>query len=135
MVKLAQETVVVKDPRFIWTMPLWLAAGAPIEHVSITYRAMDDMVASRHAAGHSSFDADELRNSLTYGMGVITAAVMEHEVSHSFIRFPDFLHDTEMLYAGLRFPEPVTLEQFAQVANRVFDPDQVHDWSVEETAS
>jgi hypothetical protein len=135
MVKLARETVVVKDPRFMWTLPLWLAAGAEIEHVTITFRAMEDMVASRHAAGHSNFTATELRNSLTYGVGVITAAVKEHDVSHSYIRFPDFVHDTDMLYAGLRFPEPVSPEHFRETAKRVFDPDQVHDYSAEETAS
>jgi hypothetical protein len=128
MVRLAKETPFVKDPRFIFTLPLWVAAGADIEHVTITVRKMDDMVSSRHAAGQTKQTAVELRNSLTYGLGVISATVYETEQSHSFIRFPDFLHDLEGLYAALRFPEPVDFEHFRTTAEELFDPDQVH-WS------
>jgi hypothetical protein len=131
MVRLSKETVVVKDPRFMFTLPLWLAAGAQIEHVTITVRPMADMVASRKAAGHSEFNPVELRNSLTYGLGVITAAVLEYNVSHSYIAFPGFLHDLDALHASLRFPEPVSLERFRETAERVFDPGQVTDWSAD----
>jgi hypothetical protein len=129
MLRLSRETPFVKDPRFMWTLPMWIAAGAQLDHVVITVRAMDDMVASRHAAGHSEFDRVELRNSLTYGLGVITAAVHEHDVSHSVIRFPDFLHDMQQLYDALVFPEPVDFERFRKVAEQVIDHSQVHDWS------
>jgi hypothetical protein len=128
MVRLARETPFVKDPRFIWTLPIWLAAGAEIEHVTITTRAMEEMVASRHAAGQSKFSAVELRNTLTYGLGVVSAAVYENDVSHSFIRFPDFLHDIDGLYAALKFPSPVDPVLFRETAEKLFDPDQVH-WS------
>jgi hypothetical protein len=129
MVELAKKTPVVKDPRFIWTLPIWLAAGAEIDHVVITVRAMEDVVASRQAAGQSEFSAVELRNSLTYGLGVATATVIAHDVSHSFIRFPDFLSDIDGLYTALRFPEPVAFDRFQAAAASVFDHDQVHDWS------
>jgi hypothetical protein len=128
MVRLAKETPFVKDPRFIWTLPIWLAAGAEIEHITITTRAMEEMVASRHAAGHSKFNDVELRNTLTYGLGVVSAAVYESGVSHSFIRFPDFLHDLDGLYAALKFPTPVDPSVFRETAAKLFDPDQVH-WS------
>src|SRR4051794_7017681 len=38
MVRLARENAVVKDPRFQWTLPLWLRAGAQIDFVVITVR-------------------------------------------------------------------------------------------------
>jgi hypothetical protein len=129
MVELAARTPVVKDPRFAFTLPLWLAAGAPIEHVTITMRAMSDIVASRSSAGLTKFTPSELRNSLTYGLGMIVATVTEHDVSHAFVKFPDFISDPEGLYAALRFPEPVPFDRFAQVAGRVLQKDQVHDWS------
>jgi hypothetical protein len=135
MVRLAQETPVVKDPRFVWTLPLWLGAGAPIEHVVITTRSIEDMIASRHAAGLSGFDANELRNTLTYGLGLITAAVMDGDVSHSFVRFPDFLHDVDGLYAALRFPRPISLERFRATSRRVLDVAQVNDYSADDAAS
>jgi hypothetical protein len=128
MVRLAEKTPFVKDPRFIWTLPIWLAAGAEIEHVTITTRAMEDMVASRHAAGQSNFNAIELRNTLTYGLGIVSATVYESGLSHSFIRFPDFLHDIDGLYAELKFPSPVDPAVFRETATKLFDPDQVH-WS------
>jgi hypothetical protein len=126
MVRLSKQTPFVKDPRFTWTLPLWIAAGAEIEHVTITMRAMDDMIASRHAAGHSRFNAVELRNAFTYGLGVVSVAVYESGLSHGFIRFPDFLSDLDGLYAALRFPSPVDLETFRAAADEVFDRGQVH---------
>jgi hypothetical protein len=141
MVRLAATTPVVKDPRFLWTLPLWLAAGAQIEHVVITIRSMADMIASRDAAGHTAASGDtwftqlELRNSLSYGLGVATAAVYDSGVSHSVIRFPDFVHDIDGLYDALRFPEPVSPARFRATARRVFDPSQVHDYSADGAAS
>jgi hypothetical protein len=130
MRRLAAENPVVKDPRFLFTLPVWLAAGAAIEHVVITFRPMSDVVASRQAAGQTEFTEVELRNSLTYGLGIITESVLATGQSHSFIRFPDFLTDLDGLYAALRFPVPVAKERFAAAAETVFDHDQVHDWSV-----
>src|SRR4051812_42532758 len=129
MRRLAEENPVVKDPRFLFTLPMWLAAGAAIEHVVITFRPMGDVVASRQAAGQSEFTEVELRNSLTYGLGIITESVLASGQSHSFIKFPDFLTDLDGLYAALRFPAPVTKERFEAAAATVFDHDQVHDWS------
>lgn len=129
MRKLAADNPVVKDPRFLFTLPLWLAAGAAIEHVVITFRAMGDVVASRQAAGQSEFNEVELRNSLTYGLGIITESVLSTGQSHAFIRFPDFLSDLNGLYDALRFPEPIARDRFDAAAKAVFDHDQVHDWS------
>lgn len=135
MLQLAAETAVVKDPRFLWTLPFWLDAGAQIDHVVITIRAMADMVASRAGAGHTEtsgprwFSELELRNSMTYGLGVATAAIYDHDVSHSFIRFPDFVRDVDSLYESLRFPEPVSAARFHKTARRVFDVDQVNDYT------
>src|SRR4051794_35373362 len=47
IIELAGRYQVVKDPRFSWTMPVWLAAEAPIEHITISTRAVPSMVASR----------------------------------------------------------------------------------------
>jgi hypothetical protein len=141
MVRLAAQTPVVKDPRFIWTLPLWVEAGAEIEHVVITIRAMADMVASRRGAGHTATDGDqwftelELRNSLTYGLGIATATVYSANIPHSVIRFPDFVHDLDGLYDALRFPAPVSREHFRATAQRVFDPAQVGDYANGDTSS
>lgn len=126
MVRLAKETPVVKDPRFTFTLPFWIAAGAEIEHVTVTTRNIDQMVNSRKAAEQSEFNEVELRNALTYGMGVITTALVSNDISHSYIRFPDFLHDLDALYDALRFPGPCDRDRFKEVAAKIFDPDQVH---------
>src|SRR4051794_29269291 len=77
---LARETDVVKDPRFSWLLPVWIAAGAPIDHVVITTRDINAMVASRLAADQTELAAAEVRKSLTYALAVITAAVNDNEV-------------------------------------------------------
>jgi hypothetical protein len=128
MLELARDADVVKDPRFSYLLPVWLAAGAPIDHVVITTRDLDAMVASRLAAGQTELSASELRKSLKYAIDVISTAVTDHDVPHTWLRFPDFLRDPGALYDVLPFPRPVERERFTEVATRLFDPDMVHDW-------
>jgi hypothetical protein len=128
MLELARETEVVKDPRFSYLLPVWLAAGAAIGHVVITTRAMEAMVASRLAAKQTELSPSEVRNSLTYAIGVISTTVIDHEIPHTWLRFPDFLEDHAALYDVLPFPRPVERERFTEVAARLFDRDKVHDW-------
>src|SRR4051794_8742837 len=60
MRELARDTEVVKDPRFTYLLPAWIAAGASIDHVVITNRDMDAMVASRLAAGQTEMSASQV---------------------------------------------------------------------------
>jgi hypothetical protein len=129
MLALARDTEVVKDPRFTYLLPVWLAAGAAIDHVVITTRDLDAMVSSRLAAGQSELSAADLRNSLTYAVGVITTAVLDYGVAHTWLRFPDFLRDPAALYDVLPFPRPVERERFIEEATRLFDGGKVHDWA------
>ena len=115
MVELARDTEVVKDPRFSWLLPVWIAAGAPIDHVVITTRDIDAMVASRLAAGQTELPAAEVRKSLTYALAVITAAVNDNEIPHVWLKFPDFLRDPGGLYDVLPFPRPVGREPFTEL--------------------
>jgi hypothetical protein len=126
LVSLAADRQVVKDPRFCWTLPVWLAAGAPIEYVVITLRDLPSMVASRTDANHSTFGDDALRNSLVYSVGMATLAVHEHRLPHTILRFPDFLEDPRELHRVLRFPSPVPPEKVAEVLQRLHRPDLVH---------
>ncbi len=128
MLALARDTEVVKDPRFSYLFPVWLAAGAAIDHVVITMRDLDAMVASRLAAGQTELSASELRKSLQYAIGMVSAAVAEHEVPHTWLRFPDFLQDPAALYDVLPFPRPVERDRFTAAAERLFDQSKVHDW-------
>jgi hypothetical protein len=128
MLELARDTEVVKDPRFSYLLPVWLAAGAAIDHVVITTRDLDAMVASRLAAGQTELSASELRKSLNYAIGVVSAAVTEHDVPHTWLQFPDFLRDPAALYEVLPFPRPVERKRFTEAAERLFDAGKVHDW-------
>src|SRR3954451_7163115 len=128
MLEVARDTEVVKDPRFTYLLPVWVAAGAPIDHVVITNRDMDAMVASRLAAGQTDMSAAQVRDSLTYALDVVRTTVADHEIPHTWLRFPDFLADPAALYEVLPFPRPVEVERFTEVATAVFDPDLVHDW-------
>jgi len=128
MLEAARSTEVVKDPRFSYLLPVWIAAGASIDHVVITNRDMDAMVASRLAAGQTEMSASQVRNSLTYALDVVSTAVEEHDIPHTWLRFPDFLGDPAVLYDVLPFPAQVERDRFTEVAMAVFDPGLVHDW-------
>lgn len=131
---LAAETAVVKDPRFIFTLPAWAAAGAHIEHVLITMRPLGAVASSRRAARLSEFGPAELRNIMTYGVGMALATVLEHRLPYSFLMFPEFLQDPDALYESLVFPGSVSREQFRGACERTIDLDQVHEWSGDRSA-
>ena len=117
---------VAKDPRFCWTLGVWAAAGAPIDHVLVSLRAIDAVVRSRIALGHlAPASAEAARNALTYAVGLCLLAVHEHRLDHAVVRFPDFLRDPGSLYAAMRFPEPVPRERFDEAFARVAEPDRV----------
>lgn len=125
--ELSRTRVVVKDPRFRYTLPAWLAAGADVEHVLLALRDLDAAIKSKVDAGYER-DASrvQLRNWLVYGFGLCLDAVLEHDVDHGIVRFPDFLEAPEDLYQQMRFPEPVDAERFLDVFRSVVRPEMVH---------
>lgn len=127
--QVAARLPVVKDPRFCWSLPVWTAAGAPIEHVLITLRNVDAMVESHLAAGHlAKLSPGAARNSFLYATGLCLTTVLDHGLSHAVLRFPDFLsHPNELMHA-MRFPQPVGPHRFAAALAAVRDDHLVHDW-------
>ena len=125
----AANHVVVKDPRFCWTMPVWLQAGAAIEHVVLSTRTMDAVIASRRLAGHLRYRTEAAAtNELIYALGVCLSAISEHEVPHSIVRFPHVLDCPEQLASTLPFPEPVAPARIVEAVRSVARRDLVHDW-------
>lgn len=125
----AAHHVVVKDPRFCWTMPVWLRAGAAIEHVVLSTRAMEAVIASRRAAGHLRYRTEAAAtNELLYALGLCLAAITEHGVPHTIVRFPHVLDCPETLSTRLPFPEPVPSDRIAAAVRSVARRDLVHDW-------
>jgi hypothetical protein len=126
LVELAAERRVVKDPRFSWTLPVWAAAGAPIDHVIICTRDLSAVSASREATGNESFNTSAIRNSIVYGVGMAFVTVQDYALPHTVLRFPDFLEDPADLHRRLTFPEPVEQDDVASALARVRRADLVH---------
>ncbi|HEX2031443.1 MAG TPA: hypothetical protein VHL78_08595, partial [Actinomycetota bacterium] len=123
--EVAASRAVAKDPRFCWTLGVWAAAGAPIDHVLVSLRAIDEVVRSRIALGHLAPGAAAgARNALTYAVGLCLLAAREHRLEHAVVWFPDFLRDPAGLFAAMRFPEPVPRQRFDEAFARVVDPDR-----------
>jgi hypothetical protein len=111
--ELAGSVRVAKDPRFCWTLAVWCAAGAPIEHVLLCVRPLEAVVESRLQVGWlAERTAEAARNWFAYGLGLAQTALLDYSVPHATVRFPDFLEDPEGLYAAMRFPNPVDREAF-----------------------
>jgi hypothetical protein len=128
MIGAARGRDVVKDPKFCWTLRAWVGAGVPVEHVLICIRNLDSVVKSHAAAGHTLFRSrDAALNAFTYAIGLCVTAVHDLRIPYSIVQFPDFLEDPERLYDAMRFPRPVTREQFDAAFERVRRADLVHD--------
>ena len=126
---IAGEHVVVKDPRFCWTMPVWLQARAAIEHVVLSTRSMDAVIASRRAAGHLRFRTEAAAmNELVYAIGVCMTAIADHDVPHTIVRFPHVLDCPEELAARLPFPDRIDPDAVIGAVRTVARRDLVHDW-------
>lgn len=105
--QVSADRTVVKDPRFLWTLPIWLAAGSTIEHVVISLRELSQVVASRRRAQQLELFTDEqLVNTLTASLGVAVTGLVERRVPFSIVRYPDFLTESPGVLCGrLGLPE------------------------------
>ena len=95
MREIAERQVLVKDPQFSLTLPVWLMAGAQITDVVLCSRKMDDLVASRINSGLiGGFGPDDARVMMTFALGsAVSAAWDRPEVRTVFLRYPDFIDD------------------------------------------
>jgi hypothetical protein len=101
----AAATVLCKDPQFSWTLPVWIAAGADIEHVVVSYRGASAMVGSRVAAGHLRFSSpNDARNAMIYAAGNVITALADSSVPHTILRFPQYLQDLDAVADSLPIP-------------------------------
>jgi hypothetical protein len=125
---LAKDKLVLKDPRFMWTLRAWLAAGVPVEAVVLTVRPLDAMADSRVRAGMYTPRARAWgKHNYCYGLGLLHTAVAEYRLPLVTLRFPDFLERPEELHRVLPLPEPRSWEEFRTAFEAVYDPALVHD--------
>lgn len=125
---LAAGRALAKDPRFCWTLGVWAAAGASIDHVVLCLRAVDAIVESRIRLGHLvPHSRGRAKNALLYAVGLCLMGIHEHGLSHGVVWFPEFLRDPGRLYEALRFPEPVSRERFDDAFGRVVKPELIEE--------
>jgi hypothetical protein len=125
---LAQSHQIVKDPRFCWTIGVWAAAGADIDHVLVCTRHLGASIDSRRAANQVAERARHIPNTMAYGLGLCMAEIHSHRLEHDVVRFPDFLAAPESMFESMRFPASVERERFLQVFHDLADDNRVHDW-------
>ncbi|MGH9170387.1 MAG: hypothetical protein ACRD0Z_05895 [Acidimicrobiales bacterium] len=124
--QLAGERQISKDPRYIYTLPVWLEAGADISHVVVTTRKLDAALASRRDKRLVGFSSDcDAKNSLIFGVGLCLTTCLDHGVAFSLIRFPEFLNDTGAL-AALPLLGDVPRADLDEAVRAVVRPELVH---------
>jgi hypothetical protein len=124
---LARDRKLVKDPRFAWTLDVWMAAGAEIEYVLVCTRDIDAVVDSRVAAGHyEPARREDAKAALERGLRLCLDALHTHGLPHSVVRFPEVVRGSDALFAAMPLPQDVTRERFDAAFERVVDPDLVH---------
>ena len=127
--QIASEVIVAKDPRMAWTIGVWLAAGAPIEHVVVTVRSPPAAARSRIRAGLADgFGEAAMTNLLTYGTGLLVGWLTEYRTAWSMVSFPHFLETPGALYDAIKFPAPVSRETFMSAFQKLADrPEADHE--------
>jgi len=128
LVEMSRRFQVVKDPAFCWTLGVWAASGAQIDHVLVCVRNFDAMLESHFAAGNLLFRSrSTAKNSFIYGLGLCMMAIHDHRLPHSVVRFPDFLDDPATLYEAVRFPAPVSYDRFLVALSKTASSELIHD--------
>lgn len=126
--ELARKYPVAKDPRFLWTMGVWLRAATPIDYAVISIRNIEATAESRVRMDSVRFTSQSgIYNSIVYGLGLTVQSLTEHDVPHAIVRFPDFLRRPADYYPKFRFPSAVSEDAFVASINRVARPDLIHD--------
>lgn len=126
----AERNRVVKDPRFMWTVPVWAKAGADIEHVTLSLRKFESVTES-----FMEFPATWIHKSgedligYTYGVGLCVSTCVFYEIPFELVHYPHYVQIPESLYYYLKFPEPVSQERFMGAFKQVYDPKMVHNWA------
>lgn len=129
--EVASRHIVAKDPRFCWTLPVWLACKAPIEHVVMTSRDLDEAISSRSAAGLMSVTSASLaRNSLVYGIGLCLTTCWDYGIPCTVLRFPEFLSRSDDLRRAMPLVSDFDPLVFERAVASVIRPEMVHDYSV-----
>ena len=127
---LASRFDVVKDPRFCWTLRVWLEAKAQVDHVVLSMRRLDEVQASAKLAGmaakRTTEEANQARSDLVYRVGSLITTVADYDVAHTTLWFPDYLSDPDAVYDKLVFPAEVTREKFVKTFKKTLNPRDVH---------
>jgi hypothetical protein len=127
--ELASNREVVKDPRFCQTLWVWAAAGADISHTIVSIRSVEATAKRLTDSEHlRTWNEQQARNHVAYRLGLLLSALYHHRLSHTFVRFPDFVSEPEGLFDALQFPRPVERDTFLEVFNAIRDPDVAHIW-------
>lgn len=101
----ALQRLICKDPQFCWTLPVWLRAGAAIDHVVITTRRTDHMLASRRAVGHIRFHTEsDAHNAMVYALGNSIGAATDHGIAYSILEYPQYTHNIQQTVSQLPLP-------------------------------
>lgn len=127
--ELASQRLIVKDPQFCQTLGVWAKAKAPIAQVLISLRDTTATAQGLLRTGHlPTWATHNAPNHVAYRIGLLMAAVVDHRLDYTVLRFPDFLQQPEELYDSLTFPAPVERQQFLEVFTTLVNPELVHSW-------
>jgi hypothetical protein len=127
---IAQNWDVVKDPRFSWTLRVWLEAGAKIDHVIVTLRRVNDVVQSAAFAEMANPEGEQglnkMRSTTMFRIGSLLSTLGEYDVANTVLWFPDYTKDPKRLYESLVFPKPVKYWRFKRALRRTLNPKDIH---------
>ena len=128
--EISRTRLIVKDPQFCQTLAVWAGAAAPIEHVVVSVRATAATAEGLLRIGNLPWWSHaNARNVVAYRLGLLVAALHDHRIPYTFLRFPDFLDDDQTLFDQLPLPAPVQRERFLEAFEAARRPDFVHSWS------
>lgn len=123
---LADSRTVVKDPLFCWSLPVWITAGARIDSVVVSTRAISEMTASRSASRLMSLrSSDRAKDAVMYGIGCVFASCWDAGIETAHVRFPAFVRDPSQTARRLPLPDESYRDRLVLALSKIADPAMV----------
>lgn len=118
---------VVKDPRFLLTLPVWICAEANIERIIVTTRSLDPVIASRSEASHlATSQRAPVISELLHDLGCCMHFANIYRIPSSILVFPNFLNQPQSISNALGLNDPEDVLAVQQALEEVYNPAKVH---------
>ncbi len=127
IISISKKYEVAKSPTFARALPVWIEAGADIDHVIISARDVESVTKSQERAGFLRYDSFDMGcNHYALLAGMCLSTVVKYDVSFTIMQFPKFVEDHSHLYENLFLSKGESFKNIDNTFSEIADLNKVN---------